>query len=472
MSAVRSHLDLEGERDLDWHPAAGHVPSARWPHIPPEEHEVAQLIASAVQRDRGGEPASVLHEEQLADDVRRVMDRAISIPAASGLPLAVIAELTDNQAYRTRIQRSALILASHLYPLSLLIYGADLENITCLGYDHWLVSTVGRKLNLVGNSPFLSDEDVLEFFRRVVRIRGVSGDQSITDAAPIAEANVGSVIRLCVAKRPAVSGTASVKAAIRIPARSKVRHLDDYVAQMVMPAGVAAFLAACVHGRASLMIAGGTSTGKTTLLRVLCGMVAEGEHLVVVEDGAELHLDRDRGDGKPWHLLTSAVSTIPSIRSDADLHHMTMFDLVRHALRFQPDRLILGESRGEEMAAVCKALMTGHDGSMTTIHAEDAELAIDQAAQYVMENPRYAGNDRLARRIVEQAVHVVLHLANQDGRRRVTGVLAVERGGNHKWVYRQTDSGGLERMTDLIGNLGRLAPRVRPHLQGDEVPEP
>ena len=91
---------------------------------------------------------------------------------------------------------------------------------------------------------------------------------------------------------------------------------------------------------------------------------------------------------------------------------------------------------------MCKALMTGHDGSMTTIHAEDG-LAIDQAVQYVMENPRFAGNERLARRIVEQVVHVVVHIANQDGRRRVTGIVAVERGGNHKWVYRQVDSGDL-----------------------------
>ena len=89
---------------------------------------------------------------------------------------------------------------------------------------------------------------MLEFFRRVIRLRGVTGDQSITDAAPIAEANVGSVIRLCVAKRPAVSGRSAVKAAIRVPARSKVRDLADYVAQMVMPRGVADFVEACVRG--------------------------------------------------------------------------------------------------------------------------------------------------------------------------------------------------------------------------------
>jgi Flp pilus assembly CpaF family ATPase len=237
-----------------------------------------------------------------------------------------------------------------------------------------------------------------------------------------------------------------------------------------MPLPVASFVEALVQGRANILIAGGTATGKTTLMRVLCGLVPVADHLVVVEDGAELHLDQDRGDGDAWHALTSAISTIPSIRSDTEARQLTMFELVRHALRFQPDRLILGESRGEEMAAVCKALMTGHDGSMTTIHAEDAELALDQAAQYVMENPRFAGNERMAHRIVEQAIHVVIHLANQAGRRRLTGILAVERGGNHKWIYRQLPSGGWERMTERVGNLSRLAPRLHPFLWNGEVP--
>jgi len=450
------------------------VPIQPWPAIPAEEREVAQIIAGRVQQMRGGEPAAVLHEENIYDDVNTVIQKAIESPQTSGLPLSGVSELATNPRYREVTRRNAVILASHLYPLSLILYGApNLENITCLSHNDWLLSTVGQKLRLVGNSPFASDEDCIEFFRKVIRLRGVTGDQSITDAMPIAEANVGSVIRLVVAKKPAVSGQAAIKASIRIPARSKVRDLSDYVSNLIMPDGIAKFIEALVKGRANIMIAGGTSTGKTTLMRVLCGMSSESDHIVVVEDGAELHLDQDRGDGKPWHGLTTAVSTIPSIRADAEAgHQVTMFDLVRHALRFQPDRLILGESRGEEMAAVCKALMTGHDGSMTTIHAEDAELALDQSMQYVMENRRFAGNEKMAKRVVEQALHVVLHVANQEGKRRLTGVLAVERGGNHKWVYKQTDAGGWERMTELVGNLPRLAPRIRPHLWGDEIPVP
>ncbi len=461
--AAMRHPSAAGTDDAE-------VPVSRWPDIASEELEVAQAIAERVIRDRGAEPASVLHEERLHQDVAATIERAIASPSTSGLPLAVVSELTANPAYRDVARRNAAILASHLWPLSLLIYGADLENITCLGHDNWLVSLVGRKLRLVGNSPFATDEDCLEFFRRAVRLRGVTGDHSITDAAPIAEANVGSVARLCVAKRPAVSGQALLKAAVRIPARSKVRDLFDYVHASVMPDGIARFIEACVRARANIMIAGGTSTGKTTLMRVLCGMTAPSDHLVVVEDGAELHLDQDRGDGQPWHELTTALSTIPSVRAETDSGQLTMFDLVRHALRFQPDQLILGESRGEEMAAVCKALMTGHDGSMTTIHAEDAELALDQAVQYVMENQRFTGNEKMAKRVVEHAIHLVVHLANQDGRRRVTGVLAVERGGNHKWLYRQSDSGGWQRMTELVGNLNRLGPRLRGHFLDDEIP--
>ncbi len=306
-------------------PLADTVIVRAWPSIVPEDREIAQMIATRVAQARASDPPSVQQEERLEQDVETVIRRAIEAPAASGLPLAVTSALAADEQYRNLTVRNAMVLASHLWPLSLLIYGPDLENISCLGHDHWMVSSVGRKAVLIGGSPFRDDDEVIEFFRRVIRLIGVTGDQTITDAMPICETNVGSVVRLVVAKRPAISGQSGVKASIRIPARSKVRDLSDYVQQQVMPLPVASFMEALVQGRANILIAGGTATGKTTLMRVLCGVVPAADHLVVVEDGAELHLDQDRGDGEPWHRLTSAISTIPSIRSDVEFapaHHV------------------------------------------------------------------------------------------------------------------------------------------------------
>ena len=101
-------------------------------------------------------------------------------------------------------------------------------------------------------------------------MRGVTGDRSITDAAPIAEANVGSVVRVCVAKRPAVSGQAAIKAAVRIPARSKV-HDSRLCPRRGHARRVSRIHRGMGGGSRNIMIAGGTSTGKTTLMRVLCG---------------------------------------------------------------------------------------------------------------------------------------------------------------------------------------------------------
>ena len=121
------------------------VPTAPWPRIPEGEREVAELIAAIVRRGRGAEAPSVAQEERVADDVDRAIAKAIESPVSHSVPLAVAADLSRDAPYRTLIRRSAVMLASHLHPLSLLVYGTDLENITCLAHDHWLISTVGRK---------------------------------------------------------------------------------------------------------------------------------------------------------------------------------------------------------------------------------------------------------------------------------------------------------------------------------------
>jgi Flp pilus assembly CpaF family ATPase len=461
-----------------------------WPELPDGVRDLAHRLTQLIEENRrlSGLPPSVREEETLEEGVAALVDRVIESPVRFGVQPITQERLRADPAFRHAVVEATRVRASRLWPLSRLLYLlSGLEEIHCFRHDSWVVTAGGRKalLSAVGN-PFGSDEEVVAFFRdRALGLVGVVGATHLNDGAPVAEATVGGVMRLIVAIKPAISGDAGVQATIRVSAAVATRTLDDYVRQGVMPPGVAAFLAACIEGRANLLIAGGTATGKTTLMRVLAGMIPDHETVVVIEDSAELHLEADRGDGpvdattgrrlaRPWVPLCVNLCTVPAVmRNDAGI---SMRDLVRAALRFRPDRILLGESRGAEMADVCTAMSTGHDGSMVTIHADSASLAVERAASYVMESPRFSSNaasDQLAKRAVHQAIDVVVHLTHGPaGARRVSGIVALGEAVDHVIeVYGQAPEGHLRRVCRLTGDLPpRLRARLRRHLHGDEVP--
>jgi pilus assembly protein CpaF len=351
----------------------------------------------------------------------------------------------------------------------------------------WVLTAGGHKLLLSQHgNPFRGDEDVVLFFRdKVLSLVGLVGSHQLNDGNPIAEATVGGIMRVIVAIKPAISGDGNVQATVRTPAAVSQHSLDDYVRQGTMTPGVAQFLAACVHGRANILIAGGTATGKTTLMRVLAGMIPSDETVVVIEDSAELHLEADRGDGaydaasgrravRPWVPLCINLCTVQGVlRQEAGI---TMRDLVRAALRFRPDRILLGESRGGEMADVCTAMSTGHDGSMVTIHADSAFMAVERAASYIMESARFASNSNsyeLAMRAVHQALDVVVHLTHgPQGTRKVSGVVALGETVNHAVeVYGLAPEGVIRRTTSMLADLPpRLRVRVQSQLPTTEIP--
>jgi pilus assembly protein CpaF len=190
--------------------------------------------------------------------------------------------------------------------------------------------------------------------------------------------------------------------------------LDDLVGFATVTPQVAQLLQACVQGRANILVSGGASTGKTTMLNVLSSFIPSDERIVTIEDAKELQL-RQR------HIL-SLESRPPNTEGKGEV---TIRDLLRNALRMRPDRIIIGECRAGEAFDMLQAMNTGHDGSLTTVHANSPRDALARVETMTL----MAGFDLPVRAVREQissALDLVVHLARlRDGTRRVTHVTEV-----------------------------------------------
>lgn len=177
---------------------------------------------------------------------------------------------------------------------------------------------------------------------------------------------------------------------------------------------MAEFLEDCVKGRLNIVVSGGTGSGKTTLLNVLSSYVPATERIVTLEDSAELQLKQD-------HVVTLETRP-PNIEGEGEV---TMRDLVRNALRMRPDRIIVGECRTGEALDVLQAMNTGHDGSMTTAHANSARDALSRLETMVlmsgMELPLRAIRSQIA-----SAVDIIVQIARlRDGSRKIINIAEV-----------------------------------------------
>lgn len=452
--------------------------SIPWPAVPEPARDAVSTLAQVIRdyRRASDVKASARDEERLPELVADLVGQAIEQPGRFRLHGATAHRLANDATFRRDVTRGTIAMTSWLFPLSRLIYLLEgIEEIHVNRWDKWLLTTSTDRLLLDSEDcPYRSDADVLTFFKeKVLTLPGFKGYRQLNEGHPAAEGNLGRVLRVCIVQEPAVSGSTSVVATVRLQGAANMHTLADYVQRGVMPRFVADFLEACVRGKANIMIAGGTATGKTTLLRVLCGMVRHDEQLLVIEDSAELNLDGDRGDGREWHPLVQHLCTVPpSFGTEAGI---TMRDLAKLALRMRPNRIILGEARDAAMAEVCLVASTGHDGSMVTVHADDAFQSLKRSAEYVMKSPDYASNSNayeLAEMAVHRAFNVVIHLVqDSDGVRRVSGVLALGGERNHTvWIYRRDLEGRLERITRHVGDLPPgLRHKIGPWL-GQEVP--
>src|SRR6202051_2006117 len=191
------------------------------------------------------------------------------------------------------------------------------------------------------------------------------------------------------------------------------RHytVDDLIGRGTLTRPLANFLAEQIRSGRTLLISGGTGTGKTTLLRILADFIPEQDRIVVIEDTSELHIQ------KPNILAVEC-------QTDTFKANISFDDLLKSALRWRPDRIILGEVRGIEARTLLDSFNTGHAGSMATIHANSAEKALHRFAHLVMRSHAQSTFADTEAEIAE-AVDFVVHVERQPGRRVVREVLAL-----------------------------------------------
>jgi pilus assembly protein CpaF len=196
------------------------------------------------------------------------------------------------------------------------------------------------------------------------------------------------------------------------------RRLDaeDLVRLGTMTPETSDFLDRCVKARLNVLISGGTSSGKTTLLNIMSGSVPEGERVVTIEETAELQLHQQ-------HVLR-LESRIPNVEGEGAV---SIRELVRNSLRMRPDRIIVGEVRGAEALDMLQAMNTGHDGSLCTLHANAPRDSLTRLETMVM-MAGYELPSRAIRQQISSALDLVIHVERiRDGSRRLLAISEVQR---------------------------------------------
>ena len=344
-------------------------------------------------------------DKELANNVDR--DQVLRERAEAAISRLMDEEgqaITD-RSDRQRIVKEVIDEALGLGPLEDLLGDDRVTEVMVNGRDNVFVEMSGK----LTKAPvsFTDDQQLLAVIERIVQPLG----RRIDEKSPMVDARLADGSRVNAIIPPLAIDGPSIT--IRKFAREPFQ-VADLVRFGAFTPELADLLRACVQARLNVLISGGTGSGKTTLLNVLSSFIPDDERIVTVEDAAELQL-------KQPHLvrLESRPANIEGVGE------VKIRDLVKNSLRMRPDRIVVGECRGAEAIDMLQAMNTGHDGSLTTVHANSPRDAIARLETLVM----FAGLDLPSRAIREQiaaAIHILVQTARMsDGTRKVTSVCEV-----------------------------------------------
>jgi len=293
---------------------------------------------------------------------------------------------------------------ARLGPIAPLMANPRVSEVMVMGTDDVYIEVEGKVL--LTPIKFADEEELLGVIRFIVESVG----RRVDAESPLCDARLADGSRVHVAIPPvAVDGPLlNIRKFVRGPL-----DMTDLMRLGSCSETAFGFLKACVLARANILVSGGTSSGKTTLLNVLSGYLSDDERIVTIEDAAELQL-RQR------HV--ARLEARPAGPSGKEIN---IRELVISSLRMRPDRLIVGEVRGPEALDMLQAMNTGHDGSMTTLHANKPRDALSRIETLVL----MAGYDlpvRAIRAQVASAINVIVHLERlRDGSRKVVQISEV-----------------------------------------------
>jgi pilus assembly protein CpaF len=292
-----------------------------------------------------------------------------------------------------------------LGPLEQILSDQNVTEVMVNGISQTYIEKKG-KIERV-NLPFRDNQHLMTIIDRIVSSIG----RHIDESSPMVDARLkdGSRVNVII---PPLSLTGPI---LTIRKFSKTPFTADNLIEFgSLSPKMVSFLEACVRGRLNIIVAGGTGSGKTTLLNVLSGFIPGNERIVTIEDAAEIQLSQD-------HVVT-LESRPPNTEGRGQV---TIRDLVRNSLRMRPDRIIVGEVRSSEALDMLQAMNTGHDGSLTTTHANTPRDTIARIETMVM----MAGMDLPLMAIRSQIVSAVDIVVQQsrmrDGVRRVTNITEI-----------------------------------------------
>ncbi len=307
-----------------------------------------------------------------------------------------------NHAERKQLVADVLDELLGLGPLEPLLKDPTINDILVNGADRVFVERYG----ILEPTPvrFKDEKHLLRIIQKIVSAVG----RRIDESSPMVDARLadGSRVNAVVPPLSIDGSTLSIRKFSRVPI-----SMERLVEIGSVPLPVAQVLEAVVASRRNVLISGGTGSGKTTLLNAMSAYIDDRERIVTIEDSAELQLQQN-------HVVRLETRP-PNIEGKGEVAQR---DLVKNALRMRPDRIIVGEVRGGEAFDMLQAMNTGHEGSMTTVHANTPRDALARVEQMV----GMAGLDMPARSTrgqISSAIHVVIQVARlADGRRRLVSL--------------------------------------------------